>query len=302
MSWQVELKNIAAAFQAGERARARSLVDQLQLGQVDLLAGLPAIEADELRRRDADAKTNAASLEKQLELIERQPGLSADERASRRDQLQSELGRSRETLVEVYRDIRNVSPAYRLSVGRDFKPAGLAEIQSHLRHDDALALEYFFGAEAGYLFVIPSEGEPRLEELTVTTEQAQTLGVESGPLTAERLQQILSVDGREVPKLLSDPSTAPAALDRLAALWKLLIPEAERQALTSGEVKELVVIPDGALALLPFETLIVEPGESPKYLLDVGPPILYAPSATVLLNLAGRPAESAKPNRPPSPS
>ena len=53
-------------------------------------------------------------------------------------------------------------------------------------------------------------------------------------------------------------------------------------------MKQLVVIPDGPLALLPFETLIVEPGESPKYLLDVGPPILYAPSATVLLNLAAR--------------
>jgi len=292
VAWQVELKDTSTAYQASERARARSLVDQLQLGQVDLLAGLPAIEADDLRRRDAEANTNAASLEKQSELLERQPGLSADERDSRRDQLQAELGRARETLVEVYRDIRNVSPAYRLSVGRDFKPAGLTDIQSHLRHDDALVLQYFFGAEAGYLFAIPSEGEPRLEELTVTAEQVQTLGVEPGPLTAERLQQILSVDGREVPKLLSDPNTAPVALARLAALWKLLIPEAERNALTNGEVKELVVIPDGALALLPFETLIVEPGDSPKYLLDVGPPIFYAPSATVLLNLATRSVES----------
>ena len=135
----------------------------------------------------------------------------------------------RDELVGAYGDIRNASPAYRLSIGRDFKPAALDAIQSRLRPDDALALEYFFGNEAGYLFVIPSEGEPRLEKLLVGDQQAQALGVEPGPLTAERLQQILSVDGTEVPKLLSDPSTAPAALDRLAALWKLLIPEAERK-------------------------------------------------------------------------
>ena len=294
VSWQVELNDQAAALQASERARARSLVDQLQLGQVDLLAGLPANEANELRRRDAEAKTNAAGLEKQLELIERQPGLSAEDRESRRDRLQAELGRARETLVEVYRDIRSASPAYRISVGRDFKPAGLAEIQSCLHHDEALALEYLFGAEAGYLFVIPPEGEPRLVKLMVDAEQAQALGLEPGPLTIELLQQILSVDGTEVPKLLSDPNTVPRAFGRLASLWKLLIPQAERQALTSGEVKQLVVIPNGPLALLPFETLIVEPGESPKYLLDVGPPILYAPSATVLLNLAGRSAKDGK--------
>ena len=288
--WQVELNNPAAAFQASERARARSLIDQLRLGRVDLLAGLPAEQAAQLRRCDADAKTKVASLEKQLELIEREPGVAADEGAAQ-SQLQSELGRARQSLVEVYRDIRNVSPAYRLSVGRDFKPAGLAEIQSHLHHDDAVALQYFFGAEDGYLFVIPTEGEPRIEKLTVGDEQAKALGVEPGPLTAERMQKAMIVDGVELPKLLSDPNTAPHAFDRLAALWKSLIPEAERRALTKGEVEQLVVIPDGALALLPFETLIVEPGEAPKYLLDVGPPILYAPSATLLLNLAQRPAD-----------
>ena len=166
--------------------------------------------------------------------------------------------------------------------------------------DNALALEYFFGAEAGYIFVIPAEGEPRIEQLTVGDEQAQALGIEPGPLTAKEMQQAMIVDGTELPKLLSHPELCPAHFDRLASLWTLLVPEAERQALTKGEVKELVVIPDGALALLPFETLIVEPGESPKYLLDVGPPVHYAPSATVLLNLARRPVDATGATTPPS--
>ena len=118
------------------------------------------------------------------------------------------------------------------------------------------------------------------------------MGVEPGPLTVERLQQILSVDGREVPKLLSDPSTVPAAFGSSGLALEVAHSPGRAQALTNGEVKQLVVIPDGPLALLPFETLIVEPGESPKYLLDVGPPIFYAPSATVLLNLAARSGEN----------
>jgi CHAT domain-containing protein len=42
------------------------------------------------------------------------------------------------------------------------------------------------------------------------------------------------------------------------------------------------------LALLPFEALVVKPGPRVQYLLDVGPPIQYGPSTTVLYNLAER--------------
>jgi len=50
----------------------------------------------------------------------------------------------------------------------------------------------------------------------------------------------------------------------------LLIPNAEREALTNGKCKRLIVVPDGPLALLPFETLVVQGEESPEYLLDNG--------------------------------
>ncbi len=46
------------------------------------------------------------------------------------------------------------------------------------------------------------------------------------------------------------------------------------------------MLPDGPLALLPFEALALETGQDPVYLLDVGPPITYGPSATVLYNLS----------------
>jgi CHAT domain-containing protein len=74
-------------------------------------------------------------------------------------------------------------------------------------------------------------------------------------------------------------------VEALAALWQVLVPAAEREALTTGKLKRLVVVPDGPLAMLPFDALVVEDTVAPEYLLDVGPPIVYAPSATFLNNL-----------------
>jgi CHAT domain-containing protein len=103
---------------------------------------------------------------------------------------------------------------------------------------------------------------------------------------------LLKQDRTGVVQQLSDkePAAQLAVQPKLAALWRILIPAAERSALTDGTCKRLIVVPDGSLALVPFEALVVEPGNEPKYLLDAGPPVVYAPSAAVLYNLSRRPA------------
>jgi CHAT domain-containing protein len=130
--------------------------------------------------------------------------------------------------------------------------------------------------------------------LAVDEAAAKALGVNAGPLTAKRLQAILTAaDGSGVAQQLRDRANASTATAKLAVLLKVLVPEPERQAITEGKLKRLIVVPDGPLALLPFETLVVSPGEQPKYLLDVGPPVIYGPSATVLYNLQTRPRTAA---------
>jgi CHAT domain-containing protein len=61
------------------------------------------------------------------------------------------------------------------------------------------------------------------------------------------------------------------------------------------------VIPDNSLAGLPWEALVVDASETdePQYLLDVDLPIEYAPSATILMNLAERAAAKGTSDRPP---
>ena len=100
-------------------------------------------------------------------------------------------------------------------------------------------------------------------------------------------------------KLLSDPGTAAQATARLAALWKILVPEDIRKLATGGTFSQLVIVPDGPLALLPFEALVVGDRSDPRYLFDVAPPIVYGPSATVIYNLAEREAAATPANIKP---
>ena len=58
-------------------------------------------------------------------------------------------------------------------------------------------------------------------------------------------------------------------------------------------------MPDSFLAQLPFETLVIRAGAQPQYLLDAGLPTEYAPSATMLLNLAERQVETPAPAAEP---
>jgi CHAT domain-containing protein len=173
---------------------------------------------------------------------------------------------------------------------RDFQAAGLTRLHDWSVENGTLVLTYFLGQEAGYLFVVMPNHPPRLVKLEVDQALAHRLGLSgAGPLTTERMQSALDIEGTSLLELLSRPATALTATDRLAALWTALIPADVQPELVGGRVRRLVVVPDGALALLPFETLVTESGKQPKYLLDAGPPILYAPSATVLLNLLERP-------------
>jgi CHAT domain-containing protein len=54
--------------------------------------------------------------------------------------------------------------------------------------------------------------------------------------------------------------------------------------------REVVLVPDGPLSLLPFEALVTgaSGSGSPRFWLDEGPPIRYTPSATLLREIGGR--------------
>jgi CHAT domain-containing protein/Tfp pilus assembly protein PilF len=289
VAWRAELGDVSEAFSAAERSRAQSLRDQMASAHLDLLAGLPQREATRLRQWDAEAKTGVASLQKQLELLQQREG--GGKTKQQRQELQSRLKQARDALVESYRAMRNASPAYRLAVGRDKKPVDVKELQDHVASSESLLLQYYVGVKGSYLFVIGATDTPSLLTLTASAEQAKQLGIEAGPVTADRFKQIMTNnDQTGILELLRQAEKAEQAIPKLAALWQLLIPQEVQPLITEGKYQRLIIVPDGSLSLLPFETLVVSPDEgNPTYLLDVGPPIQYAPSATILYNLTQRP-------------
>jgi len=289
--WQLELGDAAEALSAIERSHARSLLDELGMGGADLNLGRTALEREQLRQREAEVRARLAGLEKQLAQPEKLP-------ADQRSRLEAELAEARAALYHHYRDQRRSSPVYRnlLSVGAG--PPRLRQIQRPLGPQQCLLLGYMLGDEGGYLVVVHPDAI-RLASLTVDKDAAKTRGIDPGPLVAKRLKAALANEaGTGVLQQLADPKKAGAAIPKLAALWQLLVPEPERKERTGGRFKRLAVVPDGPLALLPFETLVVSarkgphggPYENPRYLLDAGPPISYGPSATVLYSLAQRQA------------
>ncbi len=299
IAWQVELGDMSEALSAIERSRSRSLLDEMKLGAVDLQLGRPPLERERLRQREMELQGQVAAHERQLSDSEARGATT--ESASEQDKFKAELAAARARLDDFYREQRSTSPIYRnlLSVGGE--PPRLSQIRRKLVGGGGLMLAYLFGENGGYLLVIGPQ-QARLVELHVTEKLAAPLGVDAGPLTAGRLRAICAGENAGgLAAQLASPRLSPQVVSALHALWMLLIPEPEREALLRGTVKKLIVAPDGPLAWLPLETLVVEASGSPRYLLDLETPILYAPSATVMYNLADRalPARSGEAATPP---
>jgi CHAT domain-containing protein/Tfp pilus assembly protein PilF len=314
IDWQNQLGHLDEALRAAERSRARTLIDQMNVQGANLLLGLPPEQAAQLQQRENAAKAKLAALESQLDVLPKRNDLTEAQKKEEELRLVEQTKTAREEEVEAYRDIRNASPACRLMLGKDFKPVSLDELQTWVKDQNALLLQYSLGDKDGFLFVINGDEKPQLVKLEITKEQAEELNagghaagnapnekgktessksktnevLDPGPLTAARAKLALTIDGQDLPQRLSQPDNDETLNARLAALWKVLIPDAQREALINGKYKRLILVPDGALVNLPFEALVVELRDNPVYLLDRGPPVIEGPSATLLYNLSQR--------------
>ncbi len=294
--WQEDAGDVGEMFATIEAMKARSFLDELRMSDSDILAGLPADVRTRITQQGERLRRQLAAAESEYNRLTDDATDKSPDAENRRKAAAQAVLAARDALYDHSNQVRAASPLYRELLTHQAEPMTLAKAQQELVEPGELMLSYHVENKQTYLILV-SHDVTRFVKLSVDENQARLLGVEPGPLTSAKLSAVLTGDD-SVLAALSNPKSELNPNDKLAALWMVLIPEEERTALVDGSIKLLTVLPDGPLALLPFETLIVDDVAPVKYLVDAGPPIIYAPSATVLENLAGRQASTTIASEP----
>ena len=250
--------HLAAALAESEKARARSLLDLLAEGRIDVRRGI----SSELKQREEEIENRISLL--QGDLLD---DLSREGKQASR--IEAELGRAEEERERIEWEIQREHPHY--AAFRNPAPLSPEQVQALLDPRTAL-LEYTVGKDSSYLFVVTRD---RLE--------------------CFRLPPAAELDGlvETLRGTLEDPGRKHRSryIEVAYRLYEILLAPA-REVLR--DKPHLIVSPDGPLLLLSFEALLTSSETSGSgyaglpYLIREKS-VTYVPSASVLAELGGSP-------------
>jgi CHAT domain-containing protein/tetratricopeptide (TPR) repeat protein len=249
----------AAAFEAAERARARSLLDNLTQAGIDLRKGL---DPDLLKREEAVKKGFEEWAERQRR--SNQPLRDADAGAyrdleDRYDQIQVE--------------IRSRSPRY--AALTQPQPLSLAAVQKEVLADDTLLLEYALGEKRSFLWAVSRTDHvsyelPPQREIELLAQRVY-----------ERLTARLNVAGKPAERRRRVEQADDEYWQDAQRLSEILLGPVTKQI----RGKRILVVADGALQYLPFAALPVPGGIDSRVPMVTEHEIVGLPSASVLAAL-----------------
>ena len=231
---QAEAGFDALALEASERARARSLLEQLVESRAGIRRG---VDAALLAREQELTQLLNAKAQRLSQLSPRTGG-------NQWRDLQQEIRQLEDEYQQAQARIRQTSPHY--AALTQPQPLSSGEIQS-LLDADTLLLEYALGEERSYLWAVSASGVasyelPKRSLIEDAAKRASKLlnarAVRlRGETVAARSERIAQADAQlsDAAKQLSDWLLAPAAAQL-------------------GD-KRLVIVPDGALQYVPFAML-----------------------------------------------
>ncbi len=285
----VELGNLEAAFNAWERGRAKSMLDQMEFDPHDRLAGLNGEQIARFERQQDDVRRQVAEAEREFTALERRSDLTTAARNELHTRLLEQLSDAHRREIEVERDIRNASHVAKFLHSTDRPQVSLADAQQWCTQRKGMIVGYELGPEDSYVFVVQGKNLPlQAIRLELSPAQAKVLAVEPGSFTRTKCQQILmNTTGSGVLQQIVRADDESRWIERLQHLADTLLPPAVRQLVESGEVEQWAIVAEAPLTSLPFEMLVLD-RTGPEYLLDRSPPLFYTPSITVLLNLVQR--------------
>jgi len=196
------------------------------------------------------------------------------ERGDVRDAIATaERGRSRTLLDELRSaDIQKEAPS----------SEKIAAVVERWQNSPQPLLYYHVGPSASYLFVLGgTQHRSQVFPLKIAADPA------APSFTTDASARFVAKSVSGVRKILSDPSYSGvrSLRSRLADVAAVLLPAEVVKYLRDENargVSHVTVVPDGAIAQLPLEALVVSPERDKTFLLDACPPISYAPSLAAL--------------------
>ncbi len=295
VTWSLQEGQTDRAFEVAERGRSRTFLDQLSLAGVDLRETLTGDAGKALLERERTTRERLGTLRGRMQAAASQSGTDLD-------RLTKEFAAAQDQFAAVWGEIRNASPFYRERLSRDAAIGSLAAARQSMQRSDGMLLFYYLGAKQSYLLLVGDEKTPvEIVPLEIPLVLADSLRIRAGHLTRDAAVSLVSqyladlrdrAGGRGLSGIVTSPKGIIAS-EQGTQLAEVLVPRAVRKRIQDRRPRQITIVPDGALHQLPFESLLVEGGAKPRYLLDVLPPIAYSPSATILMNLESRPAAAA---------
>jgi len=225
----------AAALQASERARARSLLDTLTEARLDIRQGIePGLLArEQLLQRSLNAKA-----ERQMRL------LSGKREQTESAALRKEISELANEYDQVQGQIQSKSPRY--AALTQPRPLSLEEIQRQVLQQDAILLEYALGEERSYLWAVTQTSQtthelPKRAEIEKEARGVYELLIARQPNAGETTTQYRD----RVAKADAQYRQKAASLSEM-----LLGPVAGLLG-----TRRLLIVAEGALQYLPFGAL-----------------------------------------------
>jgi CHAT domain-containing protein/Tfp pilus assembly protein PilF len=264
--------DLRTAFTTLEQNRARVFLESLGKAHAGRLASLPP----KLRAEEEGLNRALRLLDAQLRTIEKLPRAEV---AARTRQLWQERQQAEEKLSRFEQQLARSQPHY--AALRYPRPCSLEQARACLEASE-VALLFSVGREASYVLVVAGKPDPK--------DKAQGLALVRLPGRSVLAEQIETL--RQNTTLTSVQQTRDAG----SQLYRLLLAPLEKHI----KGKNLVIVPDGPLGLLPFELLVegASVEEEGRWLIQTRR-LRYAPSLTAL-HLIGlwEKGRTVKPDRP----
>lgn len=327
----VETGRWREALEVSEQRRSRTFLDQLKIAGVDLHQTVPeskqglVAEAEAIRDKyyttlallvdDGTASAKASKLAAELKTLQGQL-IEAE------SQIRSASTVYQQLLAE---PIAGNAQAELAMADGDW-------VASQLGAGDDVALVYYIGAEKSYVFEC-SRKEIRATPLRVSLGLAKDLGLaaknaadagaKDRPLGEEDVAKLVSwitrnqshlpddsdqanTDGRENDADVTNRQVTERGQDletilapkiqpqHMLQVTDMLVPKDVQSRIKNSSCQHVIVVPDGPLHQLAFESLPVALSPS-TYLLDEFPPICYVPSLQIYRQLQGDAGERGDP-------